>query len=95
VNAHDFVLVDVAGFAQELKLLAKQNFLFPVTFGVVDFDFLTEKGGQMERVEGVLGLIEVFELYETVALGQSSVIVDRDHYLHYVAESTKLILQIF
>lgn len=45
----------------------------------------------MKRVERVLGLIIVLELYETVALGCLGAKVQRYVYLYYVAESTKLV----
>ena len=67
---------------------------FPITFGVVDFNFFAKKRRHVKRIEGVLGLVVVLKLNEAVTLGQTCVIVQRYHYVDYIPESAKFVFQI-
>ena len=61
----------------------------------MDLDLLAKERGQMKRVEGVLSLVVIFKLNETVALGRFRVEIERYNDLDNVAEPTELVLQIF
>ena len=73
----------------------RDTLTLPVTLGIVYLDFLTEQRGQVKRVEGVLGLIVVLELNETVALGQPRIEINRYDDVNNVAEAAELVQQIF
>jgi len=95
VYTHDSVLVHVTAVLEEVQLIAYLHLALPVALGKVNLDLAAKERGQVQRVEGVLGLIEVLELDEAVALGRARVIVHRYYDFDDVAEAAKLVMQVF